>query len=85
MQATGQIFVTAGYIVRWDRQNLFVIAGFISTYFTVILPGFQVFFGITGGVFLIAGFHCVKYRASGHNCSLKITVPGVILGSIYGT
>ena len=71
--------------MRWDRPNLFVIAGFISTYFTVILPGFQVFFGITGGVFLIAGFHCVKYRASGHNCSFKITVLGVIMGSIYGT
>ena len=22
--------------MRWDRQNLFVIAGFVSTYFTVI-------------------------------------------------
>ena len=27
--------------MRWDRQNLFVIAGFVSTYITVILPGFQ--------------------------------------------
>ena len=26
----------------------FVIAGFISTYFTVILPGFQMLFVITG-------------------------------------
>ena len=26
----------------------FVIAGFLSTYFTVILPGFQMFFVITG-------------------------------------
>ena len=32
----------------------FVIAGFISTYFTVILPGFQMLFVITG-VFVIAG------------------------------
>ena len=37
----------------WDRQNLFVIAGFvivgfISTYFTVILPGFQMLFIIMG-------------------------------------
>ena len=46
--------------MRWDRQNLFVIAGisisgtglviagFVSTYFSVILPGFQMFFVITG-------------------------------------
>ena len=34
--------------MRWDRQNLFVIAGFVSTYFTVILPGFQMVFVITG-------------------------------------
>ena len=26
----------------------FVIAGFVSTYFTVILPGFQMLFAITG-------------------------------------
>ena len=32
----------------WDHQNLFVIAGFVSTYFTVILPGFQMLFIITG-------------------------------------
>ena len=31
-------FVTAG----------FVIAGFVSTYFTVILPGFQMLFVMTG-------------------------------------
>ena len=45
--------------MRWDRQNSicysgrfviagFVIAGFVSTYFTVILPGFQMLFVITG-------------------------------------
>ena len=39
--------------MRWDHQNQFVIAefviaGFVSTYFTVILPGFQVLFVITG-------------------------------------
>ena len=28
----------------------FVIAGFVSTYFTVILPGFQMFFIITGSL-----------------------------------
>ena len=43
----------SGLHVRWDRQNLFVIAGFvmaglISTYFAVILPGFQMLFVITG-------------------------------------
>ena len=35
--------------MRWDRQNIFVIAGFVPTYFTVILPGFQMFTFITGG------------------------------------
>ena len=52
--------------MRWDRQNLFVIAGislwgggvviagFVSTYFTVILPGFHVLFVIAG--FVLAGF-----------------------------
>ena len=51
--------------MRWDRQNLFVksgdfvIAGFVSLYFTVILPGFQMFFAINNGVFVIAGFHCI--------------------------
>ena len=34
--------------MRWDRQNLFVIAGFVSTYFTVILLGFQMLLVITG-------------------------------------
>ena len=36
--------------MRWDRQKLFVIAAisFVSAYFTVILPGFQMFFVITG-------------------------------------
>ena len=39
--------------MRWDRQNLFVIAGFViagfvSTYFIVILPGFKMLFAITG-------------------------------------
>ena len=41
----------------------FVIAGFVSVYFTVILPGFQILFVVTAGVFalagfVIAGFHC---------------------------
>ena len=40
----------------------FVIVGFVSTYFTVILPGFEILFVITGS-FFIAGFiiaecHC---------------------------
>ena len=40
----------------------FVIAGFVSTYFTVILPGFQLLFVV--GVFIIvglviAGCHCI--------------------------
>ena len=36
----------------WDRQNLFVIAaGFVSTYFTVILPDFHMLFVITGSSF----------------------------------
>ena len=48
--------------MRWDRQNLFVtvgfvMAGFISTYFTAILPGFQMLFVITG--FVIARCHCI--------------------------
>ena len=39
--------------MRWDHQNQFVIAGFVitglvSTYFTVILPGFQMLFVLTG-------------------------------------
>ena len=39
--------------MRWDRQNQFVIAGFViakfvSIYFTVNLPGFQMLFVITG-------------------------------------
>ena len=34
--------------MRWDPQNQFVIAGFVSTYFTVILPGFEMLFVITG-------------------------------------
>ena len=41
--------------MRWDGQNQFVIegisyviAGFVSTSFTVILPGFQMLFVITG-------------------------------------
>ena len=38
----------SGLNVRWDRQNLFAIAGLISTYFAVILPGFQMLFVITG-------------------------------------
>ena len=42
--------------MSWDRKNLFVIAGFVSTYSAVILPGFQMFSFIAG--FVIAGFHC---------------------------
>ena len=34
--------------MRWDRQNVLVIAGFVSTYFTVVLPGFHMLFVITG-------------------------------------
>ena len=34
--------------MRWDRPNVFVIAGFASTYFTVILWGFHMLFVITG-------------------------------------
>ena len=39
--------------MRWDRQNQFVIAGsviagFVSIYFTEIMPGFQMLFVITG-------------------------------------
>ena len=34
--------------MRWDRQNQFVIAGFVSIYFPEILPGFQMLFVITG-------------------------------------
>ena len=51
--------------MRWDRQNLFVnngdyvIAGFVSMYFAVILPGFQIFFAINNGFFFITGFHCI--------------------------
>ena len=39
--------------MHWDRQNQFVIAGFVtagfvSTYVNVILPGFQMLFVVTG-------------------------------------
>ena len=39
--------------MHWDRQNQFVIAGFVITgfvspYFTVILQSFQMLFVITG-------------------------------------
>ena len=44
--------------MRWDCQNKFIVAGislklagFVSTYFTVILPGFQMLFIITGSSF----------------------------------
>ena len=38
----------------------FVIVGFISTYFTVILSGFQMLFVIIyNGVFVIAWCHCI--------------------------
>ena len=42
--------------MRWDRQNLFVIAGLVSTYFTTTLPGFQMLLVIAE--FVIAGCHC---------------------------
>lgn len=49
--------------MRCDRQNQFfiagfLIAGFVSTDFTVILLGFHMLFVITGynGAFVIAGF-----------------------------
>ena len=45
-------FVIAGFVIR----------GFVSTYFTVILPGFQMLFVITGLVmarFITAGCHCM--------------------------
>ena len=38
----------------------FVIAGFVSTYLTVILPGFQMFFRYNG-VFLMTGFAKVGF------------------------
>ena len=39
--------------MHWDRLNQFVsgdfvIAGFVSSYFPVILPGFQMLFVTTG-------------------------------------
>ena len=37
----------------------FVIAEFVSIYFTEILPGFQMLFVIAG--FVKAGFHCTLY------------------------
>ena len=46
---------STGQSIRYSRVNRvlgpsksFVIAGFVSTYFTVILPGFQMLFVITG-------------------------------------
>ena len=55
-----KIFVTAGQIVRWDRQNLFIIAEFVSTHFTVILPGFQMFFRYNR-VCVMTGFVIVRF------------------------
>ena len=51
--------------MRWDRQNLFVIAGFVSTYFNVIQPRFQIFF-------FIAGFHCIL---TGGLPTRRVTLP----------
>ena len=55
MRATGQNICYSGVnCVFGASKNIryndhFVIAGFVSTYFTVILPGFnQMFFVITG-------------------------------------
>ena len=41
--------------MRWDRQNLFVIAGSVSRYLIVILPSFQMLFVITGTSFYERG------------------------------
>ena len=47
----------------------FVIAGFVSTYFTVILLGFQMLFVIRGSSlqvtagFIIAGCHCIMHQS----------------------
>ena len=40
----------------------FVIAGFISTYFTVILPGFQMLFVITGSSLKQGATVYTKYK-----------------------
>ena len=42
----------------------FVIAGFVSTYFTVILLGFQMLFVIMGSS-LQAGCHCTMSTSAG--------------------
>ena len=42
--------------MRWDRQKLFVIVGFVSTYLNEILPGFHMIVVRYKGVFVIAGF-----------------------------
>ena len=41
-------FVIAGFVIAGFIIAGFIIAGFVSTYFTVILPGFQMLFVITG-------------------------------------
>ena len=56
--------------MRWDHQNLFVIAGFVSKYFTVILPGSHVV--RYNGVFVIAGCHC---NIVSHLSNLQSGVP----------
>ena len=50
--------------MRWDRQNLFVIAGFVSTYFThgnsaglSCVIRYNGVFAIAG--FVIAGYHMI--------------------------
>ena len=41
-------FVIMGFVIAGFVTAGFVIAGFVSPYFTVILPGFQMLFVITG-------------------------------------
>ena len=42
----------------------FVIAGFVSTHFTVILSGFQMLFAIMGSSLLVAGYVIVGCHCS---------------------
>ena len=41
----------------WDRQNLFVIAGFVSAYLYCNSARLHILFVIAG--FVIAGCHCI--------------------------
>ena len=53
--------------MRWDRQILFVIAGFVSTYLTVIVRynGVFVIAGFVIAGFVIAGFVIVGFVLAG--------------------